>query len=63
MRSADSVLSRSCGPIVLLKVSNSGDCFLMVEEKAHLMGWLVFIDITTDIKVRTLLYFKRGRDN
>ena len=63
MRSADGVLRRGCGPIVLLRVSDSGDCFLTVEEKARLMGRLVFIDFTTDIKVRTLLYFKRGRDN
>ena len=57
------MLNRGCRPIVLLKVSDLGDCFLTVKEKAHLMGWLVFIDITTDIKVCTLLYFKRGRDN
>ena len=49
--------------MVLLKVSDLGDCFLTVAEKARSMGRLVFIDVTTDIKVRTLLYFKRGRDN
>jgi hypothetical protein len=50
--------------MVPLKVSDSDDCFLTVGEKARLKERLVFVDITTNIKVHTLLYFDlRGRND
>ena len=49
--SANGVLSRGSGPKVLLKVSDSGDCFLTVGEKVCLKGWLVFVDPTMNVKV------------
>jgi hypothetical protein len=45
------VSSRDSGPTVLLKVSDSGDCFLTVGEKARSMGRLDFVDTTTNVKV------------
>ena len=37
--------------MVPLKVSDSGDCFLTVGEKAHLRGQLAFVDSTMNVKV------------
>ena len=49
--SANRVSSRGSRPMVLLKVSDSGDCFLTVGEKVCLKGWLVFVDTTMNVKV------------
>ena len=35
----------------LLKVSDSGDCFLTVGEMTRSKGRLVFVDTTTNVKV------------
>jgi hypothetical protein len=42
--------------MVPLKVSDSDDCFLTVGEKARLKERLVFVDITTNVKVNACFY-------
>lgn len=46
--------------MVPLKVSYLGDCFPTVGEKTRSKGLLVFVDITTNVKVNTCFYGLKG---